>query len=243
MIIDNESCSQKIINNLQTNNIDYIDRIQILYKNNKNNKNNKNFITKTLEILINRKIEEYEFLDLIHKIKDIGIRSHNFNNRIQFINTSITPMHILYDYKFITEEAMVMNFKCRIECNSIDQLNFNGMIIDKKSCRQIINNLQAKNIHYIDRFQILSKKNKKIITKTLEFFINRQIDEDEFLDLIHKMKDIGISSNDFDNRIQFINTAIAPINILYDYNFISEKTHTKTRNNYIYYTNVLYKKT
>jgi hypothetical protein len=38
MIIDNESCSQKIINNLQTNNIDYIDRIQILYKNNKKKK-------------------------------------------------------------------------------------------------------------------------------------------------------------------------------------------------------------
>jgi len=37
------------------------------------------------------------------------------------------------------------------------------------------------------------------------------------------MKDIGINSNDFDNRIQFINTAIVPINILYDYNFISKK--------------------
>jgi hypothetical protein len=238
MIIDNEYCSQKIINNLQTNNIDYIDRIQILYK---NYKKNINFIT--LEILINRKIEEHEFLDLIHKIKKIGISSYDFNNRIQFINTSITPMHILYDYKFITEEVMVTNFKCRIEYNSIDQLNFNGMIIDKKSCRQIINNLQAKNIDYIDRFQILSKKNKKIITKTLEFFINRQIDENEFLDLIHKMKDIGISSNDFDNRIQFINTAIAYDNILYDYNFISEKTHTRTKNNYIYYTNVIYRKT
>jgi hypothetical protein len=57
-----------------------------------------------------------------------------------------------------------MNFKCRIYCTTIDNLNFNDMIIDNESCSQkIINNLQTKNIDYIDRIQILYKNNKKKI--------------------------------------------------------------------------------
>ena len=62
------------------------------------------FTFKSLEFLISRKIEEAEFVELIHKMKECGFSSTVNNIRIQFIDIKDNPHTPLYDYDFITLE-------------------------------------------------------------------------------------------------------------------------------------------
>lgn len=144
---------------------------------------------------------------------------------------------------------MSTNFKCRINCTSIEQLNFQGAKIDEDCINlhtHIISDLQPENIDFIDQIQIVKKKIKKEIgfftTKTLEFIITRELERHEFIEFICKMKNIGfrsknttdINTNNVTNTkrkrkmpkpkyIQFIDTSITPMKILFNYNFITEE--------------------
>lgn len=168
---------------------------------------------------------------------------------------------------------MTLNFKCRITCTSIEQLNFNGELIDENCINQhthIISDLQPENIDYIDQIQIVTKTiqtdKRYFTTKTLEIIIKRQLERHEFVELIRRMKLIGFRSTNANTDvnttkrkrnctrkpkpkyIQFIDTSITPMKILYNYNYITDKPdepfiHTGLlKNRSIYSTKVIYKK-
>lgn len=144
---------------------------------------------------------------------------------------------------------MPMNFKCRIECTDVGQLNFNGYPIDTRAnYNQLIGVLQPENTTFIERIQIVCRtirrdrragqdgragqdrqaKRPSYTLKSLEFLISREIEETEFVELIRRMKDCGFRSTIDNNHIQFIDTRTEPAVPavpklpLYDYNFRTE---------------------
>lgn len=156
----------------------------------------------------------------------------------------------------------MLNFKARIECTSVEQLNFNGYNVDthtnydshydsgyKSHYDNLIGLLQPENIDYIKGIQIVYRKrvDTNYTLKSLEFFISKMLEEHEFADLIRRMRDCGFRSGIPNNRIQFLDTSTAPMTLLYDYNFTKGtpngliKTNPKT-NRYRYNTKVLYKR-
>ena len=175
--------------------------------------------------------------------------------------------------------AMPMNFKCRIECTDVGQLNFNGYPIDTQAnYNQLIGVLQPENTTFIERIQIVCRTIRRdrragqdrqagraeqdgqakrpFILKSLEFLISREIEETEFVELIHRMKGCGFRSTIDNNHIQFIDTrtepAVPAVPVepavpklpLYDYNFRTEvpnnrRIHPKV-NKYRYNIHILY---
>lgn len=164
--------------------------------------------------------------------------------------------------------AMPMNFKCRIECTDVGQLNFNGYPIDTQAnYNQLIGVLQPENTTFIERIQIVCRtirrdrragqdgraeqaKRPSFTLKSLEFLISREIEETEFVELIHRMKGCGFRSTIDNNHIQFIDTRAEPVEPavpklpLYDYNFRTEvpnnrRIHPKV-NRYRYNIHILY---
>jgi len=123
---------------------------------------------------------------------------------------------------------MVIQYKCKCNCTSIEQLNFKGRKINNKIAYDaIVCDLQPDNIEYIQKIQIVTKEIRVIrrgiempfTLKTIEFLLNRELDELEFLEFIHKLKDVGFSSSIENSHIQLINTSTLPITIMFDYNF------------------------
>ena len=140
-------------------------------------------------------------------------------------------------------------FKIQIRCNT-DDLKFNGNIIDKHQYNNIRSRLQLKNIDYIDKMLILYKTDSEgIETVTIEFLTNRQINENEFILFIVKMKDAGFVSLD-ETNIKFIDTTdITFYRIIYKRNFTSilrTRIRNRPRGDYkntsTYKTGVIYNK-
>ena len=155
---------------------------------------------------------------------------------------------------------MVIQYKCKCKCTSIEQLAFKGRKINNKiSYDAIVSDLQPDNIEYIQKIQIVTKEIREMrrgivspfTLKTIEFLLNRELNELEFVEFIHKLKDVGFSSSIENNPIQFINTSTLPITIMFDYNFSTEianepEIHRRRRNgqnNSSYNTYEIYKRT
>jgi hypothetical protein len=144
----------------------------------------------------------------------------------------------------------MLNFKARIECTSVEQLNFNGSDVDTHTnYNNLLGLLQPENIAYIKGIQIVCRKRIDInyTLKSLEFFISKELEEQEFADLIRRMIDCGFRSDSRNNRIQFLDTSTTPMTLLYDYNFRTGTPNSLIRiqakaNRYIYNTKVLYKR-
>ena len=140
-------------------------------------------------------------------------------------------------------------FKIQIKCDT-DDLKFNGNLIDKRQYNNIRSRLQLKNIDYIDKMLILYKTDSEgIETVTIEFLTNRQINENEFILFIVKMKDAGFVSLD-ETNIKFIDTTdITFYRIIYKRNFTSilrTRIRNRPRGDYkntsTYKTGVIYNK-
>jgi hypothetical protein len=101
-------------------------------------------------------------------------------------------------------------FKIKINCTHPNELKIDNYAISKNSqlYNYIRSKMQLENIDYITKMLIVYKKDSnKIETRTIEFLINREIDENEFILFIVKMKDAGFFS--LNNRdILFIETDI-----------------------------------
>ena len=155
---------------------------------------------------------------------------------------------------------MVIQYKCKCNCTSIEQLAFKGRKINnKREYDAIVSDLQPDNIEFIQQIQIVTKEIRvrrmgiasPFTLKTIEFLLNRELDEIEFVEFIHKLKDVGFSSSIENSPIQFINTSTLPITIMFDYNFSTEvanepEIHRRRRNgqnNSSYNTYEIYKRT
>jgi hypothetical protein len=142
------------------------------------------------------------------------------------------------------------NFKARIECTSVEQLNFNGYAVDTHTIyNNLLGSLQPENIDYIKGIQIVCRKkvDTNYTLKSLEIFISKELEEQEFADLICRMIDCGFRSDSRNNRIQFLETSTTPMTLLYDYNFRTGHPNNLTElqakaNRYIYNTKVIYKR-
>ena len=135
-------------------------------------------------------------------------------------------------------------YKIKIGCTDKDELSFGGKKIKKNGYATIISKLT--NNDYIDIIQIVSKKHEKndFTTKTIEFFINRELDEIEYILFIAKLKDAGFRSEK-DINIQLINTKSN--DVIFDYKFTSMCKNeiirfNKRKNKSIYTTQQIYKK-
>ena len=151
---------------------------------------------------------------------------------------------------------MVIQYKCKCNCTSIEQLAFKGRKINNKIAYDaIVSDLQPDNIAFIQQIQIVTKKIREMrrgivspfTLKTIEFLLNRELNELEFVEFIHKLKDVGFSSSIENNPIQFINTSTLPITIMFDYNFSNEianepDIHRSGQNNSSYNTYEIYKR-
>ena len=154
---------------------------------------------------------------------------------------------------------MVIQYKCKCKCTSIEQLAFKGCKINnKREYDAIVSDLQPDNIEFIQQIQIVTKEIRvrrmgiasPFTLKTIEFLLNRELNELEFVEFIHKLKDVGFSSSIENNPIQFINTSTLPITIMFDYNFSNEianepeihRRRRNGRNNSSYNTVEIYKR-
>ena len=135
-------------------------------------------------------------------------------------------------------------YKIRIGCTEENDLSFCGEKINMKGYTSIVSELTKND--YIEIIQVLYKKHKKnnFTTKTIEFFINRELDEIEYILFIAKMKDARFRSEKNIN-IQLINTD--QNKIIFDYKFTSMCKNKiimfeKRKNKSIYTTQQIYKK-
>ena len=109
-------------------------------------------------------------------------------------------------------------------------MSFDNKKINKKQYNKIHSILQPNNFEYIDSIVILHKKfiEKGFITKTIEFFCNKELSLITFLDFIQKLKYCGFNSN-YDTPIQLIN--IKTNNIIFNYKFNTGITEKEVRKN------------
>lgn len=135
-------------------------------------------------------------------------------------------------------------YKIKIGCTAKDDLSLCGKKIKTNGYTTIVSKLT--NNDYIDIIQIVSKKQEKndFTTKTIEFFINRELDEIEYILFIAKLKDAGFCSEK-DINIQLINTKSN--DVIFDYKFTSMCKNEiikfkKQKNKSIYTTQQIYKK-
>ena len=94
-------------------------------------------------------------------------------------------------------------YKIRIDCTSKDNLCFDNKKIKKESYNNIHSRLQPSNINYIYEIYILYKNYKSFTYKSLEFNCT-EINENEFIEFIKKMKNIGFCCLNHKTTIQFI---------------------------------------
>ena len=157
---------------------------------------------------------------------------------------------------------MVIQYKCKCKCTSIEQLAFKGRKINNKIAYDaIVSDLQPDNIAFIQQIQIVTKeirvrrmgREMPFTLKTIEFLLNRELNELEFVEFIHKLKDVGFSSSIENNPIQFINMSTLPITIMFDYDFSTEvanepdiyrrrRSGRSGQNNFSYNTVEIYKR-
>jgi len=100
-------------------------------------------------------------------------------------------------------------FKIKINCTHPDNLRIDDRVISKNRRHSNVYNyirskMQLENIDYITKMLIVYKTDSNgLESKSIEFIINREIDENEFILFIVKMKDAGFFS--LNNRdIKFI---------------------------------------
>ncbi len=100
-------------------------------------------------------------------------------------------------------------YKIKINCTHPDNLRIDDRVISRRTRRlynYIKSKMQLENINYITKMLIVYKTDSNgLETISIEFIINREIDENEFILFIVRMKDAGFFS--LNNRdILFIDT-------------------------------------
>ena len=139
-------------------------------------------------------------------------------------------------------------FKIRIYCTRIEELNLYGKPLSKKSQ---IKPLIPESIEYIESILLIYKTLRSITIKSLEFMCNKKLSDDEFIFFINILKFCGYKSRQKKHRIEFIHISNEKGNskheLIFSYDFISCKPleimpKKKLKNKSTYRTQSLYKK-
>ena len=142
------------------------------------------------------------------------------------------------------------SYKIKIGCTSKDDLSFDNKSITKYTSNKIYSSLQPNTIDYLDSIIILHKKihSRDVTTKTLEFCVNRELNNVELLDFIDKLKNCGFKSTEKKRgktviQLIHIKTNIVSLNCDFNSCLFSEieKRHG-AKNNSTYIVQQLYKK-
>ena len=132
-------------------------------------------------------------------------------------------------------------YKIRINCTTQKDLTINNKKINQKnfiiSKSDIDEYITKIAILYEDNFHM--KDDISFINKTIEFYCNKEINENEFKDFIIKLRKLGFVSNKKHPKIQFINTEG---NIIYNYNYNTGISYPKKSIKSIHYHQNLYLK-
>ena len=132
-------------------------------------------------------------------------------------------------------------YKIRINCTTQQDLTINNKKINQKnfiiSKNDIDEYITKIAILYEDNFHM--KDDISFINKTIEFYCNREINENEFKDFIIKLRKLGFVSNKKQPKIQFINNYG---NIIYNYNYNTGISYPKKSIKSIHYHQNLYLK-
>jgi hypothetical protein len=132
-------------------------------------------------------------------------------------------------------------YKIRINCTTQQDLTINNKKINQKnfiiSKNDIDEYITKIAILYEDNFHM--KDDISFINKTIEFYCNREINENEFKDFIIKLRKLGFVSNKKHPKIQFINNYG---NIIYNYNYNTGISYPKKSIKSIHYHQNLYLK-
>lgn len=132
-------------------------------------------------------------------------------------------------------------YKIRINCTTQKDLTINNKKINQKTFNNSISKTDID--EYISKIAILYEDNFHMkddisfINKTLEFYCNREITENEFKDFILKLRKLGFVSNKKQSKIQFINN---DGNIIYNYNYNTSISYPKKSIKSIHYHQNLY---
>ena len=145
------------------------------------------------------------------------------------------------------------SYKIKIGCTSKDDLSFDNKSITKYNFNKIHSLLQPNTIDYLDSIIILHKiiirrDNNIFTTKTLEFCVNRELNNLEFLEFIDKLKNCGFKSTEKRKGktvIQLIHIKTNIVSLNCDFNsfiFYEIEKRQRAKNNSTYIVQQLYKK-
>lgn len=117
-------------------------------------------------------------------------------------------------------------YKIRISCTTQKDLMINNKKINKNTFNSVKLPEYIKKvfIFYEDNFH--SKTDNNYINKTLEFYTDKNLSEEEFIDFIDTLKKSGISSNRKYPKIQMIDID-GDIIFNYNYNINQPFSHKK----------------
>lgn len=111
-------------------------------------------------------------------------------------------------------------YKIRIDCTSQKDLTIRNKKISSKTYNN--SGFNVNDYDYITKIAILyednlhSKNDLSYINKTLEFFCNRKITKEEFVEFITYLKNNGFISKRKEPKIQFIDNEFK---VLFNYNY------------------------
>jgi|694.fasta_scaffold13480_6 hypothetical protein len=135
-------------------------------------------------------------------------------------------------------------YKIRINCTTQRDLTINNKKINQKTFNNFISKSNID--EYISKISILYEDNFHMkddisfINKTLEFYCNKEITENEFKEFISKLTKLGFVSKKKHPKIQFINN---DGNIIYNYNYNTCLSYPKKSIKSIHYHQNLFIKT
>ena len=189
--------NSKITNNdrkkYKFDDINYIDEVYVLHR----KLIKENFILKSLEFIINKSLDIKELQDFLIILKNKGFRSDN-NTTVEFIDITDNNNYIyLYKIRYNTLKKIDYKYKIKINCTEINDLSYNNSKITKEDIKKY----KFDNINKIEFKTEYNKKEKE--EKSIEFIINKLLDNIELQEFLIILKNKGFKSNN-NTTVDFI---------------------------------------
>ena len=190
---NNSKITNKDFEKYNFDDINYIDELYVLYR----KIIKENFILKSLEFIINKSLDIKELQDFLIILKNKGFRSDN-NTPVEIIDITDNNNHnYLYKIRYNTLKKIDYKYKIKINCTEINDLSYNNSKITKEDIKKY----KFDNINKIEFKTEYNKKEKE--EKSIEFIINKLLDNIELQEFLIILKNKGFKSNN-NTTVDFI---------------------------------------